>query len=146
MELICVPAQHFSGRGTFDRDKTLWAGFVIKTNAAKIYFAGDTGYGDFFREIGTKYGPFDLSFIPIGAYKPEWFMSPIHISPAEAVDVHLDVNSKQSIAMHFGTFPLGDDGRVDPVNDLRKSLEVKKVDPDDFLALPNGGQFHMTLR
>ncbi len=143
--LVCVPAQHFSGRGTFDRDKTLWAGFVIKTNSGKIYFAGDTGYGEFFKTIGDRLGPFELSMIPIGAYKPSWFMSPIHISPQEAVKVHQDVRSKKSISMHFGTFPLADDGIDDPTNDLKKGLKMYGVSEEDFLVLGNGEQYAVTF-
>ena len=136
--LACVPAQHFSGRGTYDRDKTLWAGFVIQSPAGNIYFAGDTGYGGFFKDIGEKYGPFRLSIIPIGAYKPYWFMSPIHISPEEAVQVHQDVRSDFSIAMHFGTFPLADDGRDDPVTDLEAALEKHNLNKAQFIDLKNG--------
>lgn len=138
VSLVCVPAQHFSGRGTYDRDKTLWAGFVIKSASGNIYFAGDTGYGEFFKEIGEKYGPFRFSMIPIGAYKPAWFMSPIHISPSEAVKVHLDVQSEKSIAMHFGTFPLADDGRDDPVVELADALKKHGLSDENFMTLKNG--------
>ena len=106
-----MPAQHFSGRGMFDRDRTLWCGYLLEHGGKKVYFAGDSGYGDFFKEIGKKEGPMDVSLIPIGAYLPTWFMSPIHISPPEAVKVHQDVKSKVSIGMHFGTFPLADEGQ-----------------------------------
>jgi len=145
VEIACVPAQHFSGRGMFDRDKTLWAGFVIKYKNKQLYFAGDSGYGSFFKKIGNKYGPFELSFIPIGAYKPGWFMSPIHISPGEAVDVHFDVRSKKSIAMHFGTFPLADDGRMAPVEDLNRALLNKNVNNHSFIVLANGDQYITTF-
>jgi len=108
--ISATPANHFSSRGLFDRDKTLWCGFHLRTaTGSSIYYAGDTGYSPVFKEIGQRVGPMDLSFIPIGAYLPEWFMSPIHISPPQAVQVHQDVNSKKSVAMHFGTFPLADD-------------------------------------
>src|SRR5690606_26163330 len=77
--LKAVPAQHFSGRGMFDRDATLWCGFVLKTSAGSIYFAGDTGYNArMFQDIAEKAGPIRFALLPIGAYKPEWFMSPIH--------------------------------------------------------------------
>jgi L-ascorbate metabolism protein UlaG (beta-lactamase superfamily) len=138
--LACVPTQHFSGRGTFDRNKTLWAGYVLKTAAGNVYFAGDSGYGDFFKDIGEKYGPMEISMIPIGAYKPIWFMSPVHVSPIEAVQVHLDVGSKKSIAMHFGTFPLGEDGMDEPIDDLKKALASRGLADGDFVALGNGGQ------
>jgi L-ascorbate metabolism protein UlaG (beta-lactamase superfamily) len=142
IKIQAVPAQHFSGRGTLDRDKTLWCGFVIHSSAGKIYFAGDTGYNDkTFREIGERLGPFDLSIIPIGAYKPNWFMSPVHVSPEEAVQIHLDVKSTKSIASHFGTFPLGDDGQLDPIQDLEKACKKFNLASDAFIALREGKPF-----
>jgi L-ascorbate metabolism protein UlaG (beta-lactamase superfamily) len=135
----CVPAQHFSGRGMFDRDATLWAGYVVDNKAVgKLYFAGDSGYGPHFKAIGKQFGPLRLALIPIGAYKPNWFMSPVHVNPAEAVQIHQDVSSGQSVAIHFGTFPLADDGEGEPVTDLKKALESKNIDFDRFRALKNG--------
>lgn len=137
--LHCVPAQHFSGRGTFDRNATLWAGYVLDNKAVgKLYFAGDSGYGPHFSAIGQQFGPLRLALIPIGAYKPNWFMSPVHIGPAEAVQVHQDVQSQQSVAIHFGTFPLADDGEGEPVTDLARALAIKRIDSDRFRALKNG--------
>src|SRR5206468_5218435 len=82
VKLVSVPAQHFSGRGMFDRDATLWAGFVIKRSDGNIYFAADTGYDDsLFKELGKRMQPIRIAILPIGAYKPRWFMSPIHTSP-----------------------------------------------------------------
>lgn len=137
--LKAVPAQHFSGRGMFDRDATLWCGFVLKTSAGSIYFAGDTGYNArMFQDIAEKAGPIRFALLPIGAYKPEWFMSPIHTSPKEAVKIHLDLAPEKSIATHFGTFPLADDGRDDPVIDLRAALAERGVSDDDFLVMKEG--------
>jgi L-ascorbate metabolism protein UlaG (beta-lactamase superfamily) len=138
IRIACVPAQHFSGRGTFDRDATLWCGYVLVRDDGNIYFAGDSGYGDFFREIGERYGKMRVSLIPIGAYLPNWFMSPIHISPEEAVKVHKDVNSEFSIGMHFGTFPLADDGQDQPIVDLRESLVKEDVSQESFQVLEEG--------
>lgn len=133
-----VPAQHFSGRGTLDRDATLWCGYVIKREGGNIYFAADSGYNNkIFKEIGERCSP-QLSIIPIGAYKPEWFMSPIHCSPEEAVQIHLDLNSPQSIATHYGTFPLADDGYADPLSDLTTALHARGVTSEKFLALKEG--------
>lgn len=138
ISLACVPAQHFSGRGPFDRDKTLWAGFVIQTSGENIYFAGDTGYGSFFSEIRERYAPFKLALLPIGAYKPSWFMSPIHISPEEAVKVHQEMQIDQSVAIHFGTFPLADDGMKTPVDDLKKAIRKYGLNDGEFRILENG--------
>ena len=138
MTIACVPAQHFSGRGMGDRDKTLWAGYVIIHQQQKLYYVGDTGYGPFFQQIKEKYSPFDVALIPIGAYKPKWFMSPIHMSPSEAVQVHRELEIGTSIAMHYGTFPLADDGRNDPVIDLQNAMKEQQVSNDDFILLEEG--------
>lgn len=137
--LHCVPAQHFSGRGLFDRNGTLWAGYVIDSQTVgKLYFAGDSGYGPHFKAIGEQFGPLRLALIPIGAYKPNWFMSPVHCSPAEAVQIHQDVRSAQSVAIHFGTFPLADDGEAEPVDDLNMALKAKNIPSVNFRALKTG--------
>ncbi|MDZ7716307.1 MAG: MBL fold metallo-hydrolase [Balneolaceae bacterium] len=138
VKVFAVPAQHFSGRGLTDRDKTLWAGYVLQTPAGNIYFAGDTGYDGFFKDIGQRFNPIDVALIPVGAYKPRWFMSPIHVDPFEAVQIHKDVGAKQSIGMHFGTFPLADDGMTEPINDLAKAREQAGIDKKDFFILNEG--------
>lgn len=139
----CVPAQHFSGRGMFDRDATLWCGFIVDSQVAgKLYFVGDTGYGPFLKEIGAQYGPMRLSLIPIGAFRPTWFMSPIHCSPAEAVKIHEDIRSQHSVAIHYGTFPLADDGENEPVEELQTILKTKPQLSDQFWTLQEGkGRF-----
>jgi L-ascorbate metabolism protein UlaG (beta-lactamase superfamily) len=140
-----VPAQHFSGRGIFDRNATLWCGYVIKTSVGSLYFAGDTGYNsEMFQEIGQRSGPIRFALLPIGAYKPRWFMSPVHISPAEAVRIHLILNIETSIAMHFGTFRLADDGQEDPIHDLQKAIKKFRLNTDEFLILKEGSYFHTT--
>ena len=138
LKLICTPAQHFSGRGSFDRDKTLWSGFALMTEKGSIYYSGDTGFGDFFNEIATRIAPVRLAFLPIGAYKPAWFMSPIHTSPADAVKIHQILKSPQSIGMHFGTFPLADDSMEDPVDDLKIALQKEGVPDSEFIAPKEG--------
>ncbi|OGN65368.1 MAG: hypothetical protein A2888_03035, partial [Chlamydiae bacterium RIFCSPLOWO2_01_FULL_28_7] len=107
-----VPAQHYSGRGLFDGDKSLWCGYVLEclTTKKKVYFAGDTGYNMLhFKMIGKTFKSMDLSLIPIGTYWPREFMGPVHVNPEEAVKIHTDVNSKKSIGMHFKTFKLSDE-------------------------------------
>lgn len=139
VKIQAVPAQHFSGRGMLDRDVTLWCGFVIKTSKGNVYYAGDTGYNELtFKEIGTRFSPIKISFLPIGAYKPGWFMSPIHTSPEEAIKIHRDVQSETSIAMHFGTFPLADDGYDDPVTDLKLAMARNALQPEEFLIFKEG--------
>jgi L-ascorbate metabolism protein UlaG (beta-lactamase superfamily) len=138
LQLICTPAQHFSGRGMFDRDRTLWSGFALKTSSGSIYYSGDTGYGEFFSEIAARIAPIRLSFLPIGAYKPEWFMSPIHTSPAEALKIHQEIQSPLSIAMHFGTFPLADDGMGEAESELSKALGLVSEMNGSFKVLDFG--------
>ena len=138
LSLICTPAQHFSGRGMFDRDRTLWAGFALQTDKGSIYYSGDTGYGDFFKEIASRISPIRLSFLPIGAFRPEWFMSPIHTSPVDAVRIHREIGSPVSIGMHFGTFPLADDGMDEPAKVLKVELESKGIPEEDFIVPGEG--------
>ncbi|MGC1243472.1 MAG: MBL fold metallo-hydrolase [Chryseosolibacter sp.] len=139
VKIQSVPAQHFSGRGFLDRDATLWCGYVFKTSFGNIYFAGDTGYNEVsFKEIPLRCGSIRVSMLPIGAYKPGWFMSPIHVSPEESIRIHKDVGSETSIAMHFGTFPLADDGQDDPANDLRIAMRANNLHAEEFLLFNEG--------
>jgi L-ascorbate metabolism protein UlaG (beta-lactamase superfamily) len=138
LSLICTPAQHFSGRGMFDRDRTLWSGFALKTDKGSIYYSGDTGYGDFFKEIAQRLSPIRLSFLPIGAFKPEWFMSSIHTSPDDAVRIHQILKSPQSIGMHFGTFPLADDGMNEAGETLKDVLKKEGISENEFIVPEEG--------
>lgn len=138
IQITSTPAQHFSGRGMFDRDKSLWCGYLLQINGHKVYFAGDSGYGDLFKEIGQKYGPMHVSLIPIGAYIPRWFMAPIHMSPDLSIQAHMDVQSQHSIAMHFGTFPLADEGQGVAEDDLQSALSEKEISPDEFIIPEEG--------
>ncbi len=141
LKILCTPAQHFSGRGMYDRDRTLWSGFALMTGNGSIYYSGDTGYGDFFTEIKDKIGPVRIAFIPIGAYKPAWFMGPIHTGPAEAIRIHNEMESPVSIAMHFGTFPLADDSEDDPQMELERLLKEGALSQGRFLVLEEGKMF-----
>jgi L-ascorbate metabolism protein UlaG (beta-lactamase superfamily) len=120
-----APSQHFCARSISDRNATLWGGFVISGPSGSVYFAGDTGWGEHFAEIAARFPSLRLALLPIGAYLPRWFMKPAHISPAEAVDAHLLLRAGTSIAMHYGTFNLGDDGEYEPPADLRRALKAK---------------------
>ena len=134
-----VECQHRSGRGVTDQMKTLWGSFVVDTPEGSIYFAGDTGYSPHFKEQGQQYGPFALSLLPIGAYEPRWFMKDIHLNPAEAVQAHLDLNSKQSLGIHFGVFQLTWEGINEPPADLAVALEEQGVPTEQFWVLEPGG-------
>ena len=139
LEVVCTPAQHFAASWPWDRCKTLWGGFGLKTPAGRIYFAGDSGYSASFREIGARLGPVDLALIPIGAYEPRWFMEPVHCNPAEAVQIHREVRARQSLAMHFGTFQLTDEGIDEPVRALTAALPANGLAASDF-AVPAFGE------
>lgn len=137
VSVTCVPAMHFSGRGMFDRDRTLWSGFFVRTRFGNVYFAGDIGYNPkVFQTIGKRCSPIHVAIIPIGAYKPGWFMRSIHCSPEEAIRIHRDVRSRLSIASHFGTFPLPDDSQLDPLEDLATALQPGGGEP--FIVLQEG--------
>jgi L-ascorbate metabolism protein UlaG (beta-lactamase superfamily) len=136
--VTCVPAKHFSGRGLTDGDATLWCGYVIQASTGNIYFAGDTGMGSHFEEIKNRVGPFRLALFPIGAYLPRWFMHPVHISPSEAVELHHILEPRISMAIHFGTFALGDDGEYEPVLKLREALSNKDEIDSRFWVLEHG--------
>jgi L-ascorbate metabolism protein UlaG (beta-lactamase superfamily) len=129
----CVPALHFSARGIFDRNQSLWCGYVIEYPERLVYFAGDTGFGNHFAHIRERFGTPDIAFLPIGAYEPRWFMSPVHMSPEEAVQAHEILGAKNSIAIHHGTFQLADEGIDTP----KKRLIACRHN-DSFLILNNG--------
>jgi L-ascorbate metabolism protein UlaG (beta-lactamase superfamily) len=123
LRITAVPACHFSSRGISDRDANLWCGFVISGPSGNVYFAGDSGWGEHFQEIGKRFAPIRAAMLPIGAYLPRWFMKPVHIDPQRAVDAHVALGAGISIPMHFGTFALGDDGMLDPARELKDALE-----------------------
>jgi L-ascorbate metabolism protein UlaG (beta-lactamase superfamily) len=129
----CVPALHFSSRGIYDRNKTLWCGYVIECQKRFVYFAGDTAFGPHFTQIREKFGSPRLALLPIGAYEPRWFMSPVHMAPDEAVRAHEILAAKTSIAIHHGTFQLSDEGIDTP----RKHL-IACAPHKSFLILKNG--------
>jgi len=104
VKLVATPAQHFSGRTPFDGNTTLWSSWVIEAGGARIFFSGDTGYFKGFKEIGEKYGPFDLTMIETGAYDPQW--PDVHMQPEETLQAHLDVRGKLLMPIHNGTFDL----------------------------------------
>lgn len=138
MTVTATPAQHFSARTPFDRDRTLWAGFVVRLRGLRVYFAGDSGYWRHFTEIGERLGPPSLSLIPIGAYEPRWFMKPAHMNPDEAVRAHLDLRSALSVAMHFGCFQLTDEGIDEPVRELERARAAHGVRAEAFRVMEPG--------
>jgi len=135
-----VPAQHWCKRGLNDNNHCLWCGFVLegKASGKKIFYSGDTGYCHAFKEIGEEFSPIDLSFIPIGAYAPRNFMRPQHVDPKEAVQIHKDIGSKQSIGIHWGTFQLSWEPYLEPAQLLKQLLEEEKIDIEKFITVNIG--------
>ncbi len=139
VRVTLVPAQHFSARTPWDRDRALWGGFMIEAEGRRIYFAGDSGYGTHFAEIGRRFPGIDLALLPIGAYEPRWFMGPVHVDPAQAVRAHLDVGAARSVAMHFGTFQLTDEGIDAPVEELAAARQGAGLPVESFQVPTAGG-------
>ena len=128
-----VAALHFSARALFDRNRTLWCGYVIAAADRVVYFAGDTAFGNHFAGIRERFGSPRLALLPIGAYEPRWFMSPMHMAPDEAVRAHQALGAETSIAIHHGTFQLGDEGIDTPKRRL-----IACLPGNSFLVLDNG--------
>jgi L-ascorbate metabolism protein UlaG (beta-lactamase superfamily) len=133
-----VPSQHFSARTLFDRNRSLWGGFVVEAGGATVYFAGDSGYCPHFAEIGMRFPRIDLALLPIGAYEPRWFMRQQHVDPSEAVRAHLDLKPRRSLGMHFGTFQLTDEAIDAPVQALDHARREAGLAKQDFDVLAFG--------
>ncbi|MGH9141516.1 MAG: MBL fold metallo-hydrolase [Vicinamibacterales bacterium] len=127
LPITVTPAHHFSARGPFDRNRALWGGFLIDTGGRRIYFAGDTAYTSWFKEIRQRAGSIDLALLPIGAYEPRWFMKSVHMNPAEAVQAHLDLGATGSIGMHFGTFQMTTEGIGEPLVALAQARAARHL-------------------
>lgn len=139
-EVVFLPAKHNSGRSLVSENSSLWGSYLIKTKEKKkIFFAGDTAYAGHFKKIYEKYGSPDLSMLPIGAYLPRDLLKDVHMNPDDAVLAHLDLQSKNSIAMHFGTFQLSDESYWDPLIDFNKALIIHNI-PENTFRLPSAGQ------
>jgi L-ascorbate metabolism protein UlaG (beta-lactamase superfamily) len=141
--ITLTPSQHFSARTPFDRNRALWGGFMIEVGQRRLYFAGDSGYGSFFRQIRHRLGPIDFAMLPIGAYEPRWFMHPIHMNPAEAVRAHLDLESPRSIGMHYGTFRMTIEGIDAPLIDLDEARRRNGVSESQFGTLDFGASLRI---
>src|SRR5215203_5100770 len=138
IRVTMTPAQHFSARTPFDRNRTLWGSFMLEGEWPRVFFAADTGYWRHFTEVRAQFPPIDLALLPIGAYEPRWFMRPAHMDPGDAVQAHLDLQARLSVAMHFGTFRLTDEAWDDPPRRLGEALDTRSVPRDDFRVLRPG--------
>jgi L-ascorbate metabolism protein UlaG (beta-lactamase superfamily) len=145
LPVTLTPAQHFSARSPFDRNRALWGGFMIVANGGRVYFAGDTAYATLFRDVRQRLGPIDLALLPIGAYEPRWFMQSIHMNPAEALQAHLDLEASESIGMHFGTFQLTTEGIDEPLRALEEACRARNSPRARFRTIPFGDSLRLGL-
>ncbi len=131
-----VPAQHSSGRAFTNKNETLWGGWIVEYASKKFYFAGDTTYeAELFKQISQKVGYIDLAALPIGAYKPRNLMRFEHMDPSEAVQTHIDLKAVKSIAIHWGTFQLGDETSDENRADFASAIAKQNIDNFKLLAI-----------
>lgn len=134
-----VPAHHWSRRGPLDTCRTLWGGWVLTApDGDRVYFAGDTGYGHWFAEIGARYPDIDLALLPIGAYEPRWFLQNVHMNPEEAVRATDDLGAARVAPMHWGTFVLSTEPLLDPLRRVQAAWHADGRDPADLWDLAVG--------
>jgi L-ascorbate metabolism protein UlaG (beta-lactamase superfamily) len=138
LDIHFVPAQHWSARSWWDRNQTLWGGFVVEAQGFRFIATGDTGYSPDFRDIARRFGSFDLAAIPIGSYAPRWFMAPQHVDPSEAVAIHRDLNARHSLGVHWGTFTLTDEPLDEPPLRTRAAAAIAGLAPDAFWVFRHG--------
>jgi N-acyl-phosphatidylethanolamine-hydrolysing phospholipase D len=147
VEVVLVPAQHWSARGLSDRMKTLWGGFAVFSEDLHWFYAGDTGYSRSFADIRSHFagrqhpqagGGFDLALLPIGAYAPRWFMAAQHVDVEEALRIHGDLGAKRSLGVHWGTFELTDEPLDEPPRTLAAQRPLHGVGEDEFFTLAIG--------
>ena len=143
LPITLTPAHHFSARGPFDRNRALWGGFMLRVGRRTVFFAGDSAYSGLFSKVRQRLGPIVLALLPIGAYEPRWFMQSVHMNPAEAVQAHLDLESPQSIGMHFGTFQLTTEGIDEPLRALDTARRAHDIPSSAFSTLPFGGSMRL---
>ena len=133
-----APVQHWSARGLFDRNESLWGAWHFKNNSHSFIHLGDTGYTNDFKEIRKKLGPVDLAAIPIGAYEPRWIMEFSHMNPEEAVMSYFDLEATEAVGMSWGTFILTDEPVTEPLEKLNEALQRYDLSESDFFTLAHG--------
>ncbi len=147
VEVVLVPAQHWSSRNIGDQLATLWGGFAVFSPDCHMIFAGDTAYSRDFTDIATRFadrqapergGGFDLALLPIGAYEPRWFMADQHVNVKEAVQIHRDLRAKRSLGIHWGTFELADESLDAPPAELAVLRQRENLAPDEFFVIALG--------
>jgi N-acyl-phosphatidylethanolamine-hydrolysing phospholipase D len=124
LQIQALPAIHFSKRTLFDRNQTLWTGYAIQGREHRIYFAGDTGFGPVFRELGQGLAPFDVALLPIGAYEPRLLMRAVHATPEEAVQIGRELRARRLVGMHWGTISLTEEPPFEPPERFRAAARA----------------------
>ena len=138
LEIVLVPARHWSMRAPWNRNDALWGGFVYRTSEGVAYHSGDTAYFDGFREIGARLGAIDWAMLPIGAYEPRWFMQPQHMNPEEAGQAFVDLGARRFVAMHWGTFRLTDEPLGEPPERIRGFFRERGLAEDQLWVMDVG--------
>ncbi|UED88787.1 MBL fold metallo-hydrolase [Streptomyces profundus] len=134
-----VPSHHWSRRGLTDTCRTLWGGWILTApDGRRVHFAGDTGYGHWFGEIGTRYPGIDLTILPIGAYEPRWMLAPVHTSPEEAVRACEDLGARIMAPMHWATFLLSAEAPLEPLHRVRDAWATTGRPREDLWDLAIG--------
>ncbi|GAA5224727.1 MBL fold metallo-hydrolase [Membranihabitans marinus] len=126
LEIHFTPTRHFSGRGLTDRAKSLWGGWVFKSDSNKIWFSGDGGYGDHFKEIGSRLGPFDFGFMECGQYNEKWRL--IHLFPDESVQAALDAKVNKVMPVHWCGFSLSHHSWQEPAIEFVENCQKKELE------------------
>ncbi|MBT4265826.1 MAG: hypothetical protein HN945_01415 [Deltaproteobacteria bacterium] len=137
VKIVCTPTRHYSGRGLTDYKKTLWSSWSVIGPQHRFYYSGDTGYSKHFKEIGERFGPFDMSFIKVGAYGPGESWLDVHMDPEHAVQAHTDVSAKRMFPVHWGTFNLAYHDWDEPIKRTLQAARIAKID----LVTPRIGEF-----
>ncbi|MFJ8076745.1 MBL fold metallo-hydrolase [Streptomyces sp. NPDC096176] len=141
-----VPAHHWSKRTLLDACRTLWGGWVLTDAGGQaVYFAGDTGYGHWFEEIGRRHPRLDLALLPIGAYAPRWWLEDVHTDPEEAVRAFIDLGARNMAPMHWATFVLSAEPVLEPLVRLRAAWERTGRPRHELWDLPVGGSRVLTV-
>lgn len=152
VEIVLVPAQHWSARGLNDRMKTLWGGFAVFAPDCQLFFAGDTGYSRDFSRIRERFaarqagGGFDIALIPIGAYEPRWFMAEQHVNVEEALKIHADLGARRTLGVHWGTFELTDEPLDEPPRQLVQQRQALGLPEEEFFTLAIGATHRLPRR
>lgn len=134
LRVHAVPARHWSMRTLWDRNRSLWCGWVVQYQSLNVWFSGDSGYTENLLEIPRRLGPFNLAALPVGAYAPEWFMHGQHMNPQQAVSLYGALGQPLTIPIHWGVFELADESLDAPPQALADALQAAGMDGERFAA------------